>query len=74
MSSLTFSFLLSQALVVDSIASNNVPMGTRYDDQVAVLGKDFQARAAQQARFASRSVRRALLNATGPCRVARPLW
>ena len=73
-SSLTFSFLLSQALVVDSIASNNVPMGTRYDDQVAVLGKDFQARAAQQARFASRSVRRALLNATGPCRVARPLW
>ena len=40
-----------QALVTDERATNLAPMGTRYDNQVMVLGKDFQARAANQQVF-----------------------
>jgi ubiquitin-activating enzyme E1 len=35
-----------QALVTDECAANISPLGTRYDNQVMVLGKDFQARCA----------------------------
>jgi len=40
-----------QGLVMDASATNNQPMGTRYDHQIAILGKDFQARAASQRVF-----------------------
>lgn len=41
-----------QALVVDECSSNIGPLfGSRYDNQIAVMGKDFQARAANQRVF-----------------------
>ena len=40
------------ALVTDSCDSNTgPPFGSRYDDQISILGKDFQARAANQRVF-----------------------
>lgn len=40
------------ALLTDECASNcGPPMGSRYDDQIAILGKDFQARAANMKIF-----------------------
>mmetsp|Transcript_30781 Transcript_30781/g.80546 ORF Transcript_30781/g.80546 Transcript_30781/m.80546 type:complete len:1703 (+) Transcript_30781:130-5238(+) len=40
-----------QALTIDAAPSNTAPLGTRYDHQVAILGKDFQSRAANQKVF-----------------------
>eukprot|EP01044_Picomonas_judraskeda_P000417 COSAG03_NODE_18_length_21685_cov_15.938988_23_plen_762_part_00 len=41
-----------QALVTDECATNcGPPMNSRYDDQIAILGKDFQAQAANQKIF-----------------------
>ena len=40
------------ALVTDECSANTgPPMNTRYDDQIAILGKDFQRRAANQRVF-----------------------
>ena len=36
------------ALVADERPANIAPLGTRYDNQVMILGKDFQARCAEQ--------------------------
>lgn len=40
-----------QGLVTDESPANVSPLGTRYDNQVMILGKDFQARCADQKVF-----------------------
>ena len=39
------------SLVTDESPSNITPLGTRYDNQIMILGKDFQARCANQKVF-----------------------